>query len=142
MATENDFPKVSNIKTMIGDGTAIGFEMISEAGAIRFRVETGDLPLLVGKIFSGATEAEKRIRQDPNLSHLTSAIRPIVAISNPTIEVANTMGTGGRGLVGVTMNISGIPFTGAISPEQCRRLAEDLIAAADSQSQHSRTKPS
>ena|ERR1700676_792372 len=141
VSDEKEFPKIANIKTMIGDGTAIGFEMTSEAGAIRFRVETGDLPLLIGKIFSGAGEAERRIQQDPNLSHLMSAIRPALAISNSTIEVANTMGASGLGLVGVIMRISGIPFTSAISPEQCRKLAEDLLAAADAQSQHTRTKP-
>ena len=144
MTLESDFPKLVDtaFKTFIGDGNSIGFEVQTANGPVRFSVDPGQLPLVIGKIFTAATEAQKRRGETSSFENLLGDIRMNSAIMNPKIYVANSIGPAGQGRVGVVMEISGIPFTGALRPEECLKLADQLQTAAEDQSKHSQRKPS
>lgn len=119
----------------MSDGQTIALEIATTAG-------TGQMGMIIGKLFAAASEAEKRRGENGKLNDILNDIRPAAAIANPKISVANSIGPSGLGTVGLVMEIGGVPFTGMLSPETALELAEQLQSSAHDQATHTQRKPS
>lgn len=136
-----DFPLLKDLRFFIGDGQDVAIVVDTTDHSLHLRVQTGQIGMLISKLFEVGAAARKRL-EARGLANIPNDFVPMSAMKDAKISVATSVGESGRGMIGIVHEIGGVPFTGALSPEDALALAEKLRDAVEDQPAHTRKKPS